>query len=585
MHRRKSVAAAVMVMVVLALGGRLYAAEEKSESGPALALRLTELAQRILRSEPAPSDAAMRQAEALLNAAVKCDPTEPRYARLLADSQITLHDNAGALETLTALRDLQPDDQVRQIEYIDLVVDRKETVDLKLDYLQGLVPNELIAPEIRSAAAWRCAMLLLEKRQTTDADKMVKQALTLNPLNWQALYYQYQQATANGSQVERFTALLALLRSNPCAPDLIVEVGRELGSAGLVTDSLKWYNYAGTAWARSQRLPPLAVIMEVCSEYFVSDQMQQAQPILDQIVAQQPENYPALVLRLLIEKNGGARQVADKLRIQSRNALVNDVAEARQKFGVREATTRPVNEGNALPPPDLGGDIDRLKKLDDPEAKDAYLQVLGNLAWFELYFNGEIAEAERLLRVIRQLSDPNDQQSRAFIARMEGWLFLLQPNKAGEAKVKLSAAAEQDPFAALGLVRVYDLEDKTKAKAEAAKLLNKYNTGMVGAMIFHDLREMGVKVGPKPEAAALSEALGKFPRDWMRVVDAPQQFYLIRGQPVKISQPYGEPLMVRVAIQNISEYDLTIGENGLLKPGLWFDVQLTGLAQRNITGV
>ena len=29
------------------------------------------------------------------------------------------------------------------------------------------------------------------------------------------------------------------------------------------------------------------------------------------------------------------------------------VAEARQKFGVREATTRPVNEGNALPPPDL----------------------------------------------------------------------------------------------------------------------------------------------------------------------------------------------------------------------------------------
>src|SRR5258706_9442435 len=112
MHRRKSVAGAVMVMVVLALGGRLYAAEEKSESGPALALRLTELAQRILRSEPAPSDAAMRQAEALLKAAVKCDPTEPRYARLLADSQIALHDNAGALETLTALRELQPDDQV-----------------------------------------------------------------------------------------------------------------------------------------------------------------------------------------------------------------------------------------------------------------------------------------------------------------------------------------------------------------------------------------------------------------------------------------------------------------------------------------
>jgi len=57
---------------------------------------------------------------------------------------------------------------------------------------------------------------------------MVKQAITLNPLNWQALYYQYQQASAGGSSVERFNALLALMRSNPCVPDLIIEVAREL---------------------------------------------------------------------------------------------------------------------------------------------------------------------------------------------------------------------------------------------------------------------------------------------------------------------------------------------------------------------
>src|SRR5258706_249192 len=172
-----------------------------------------------------------------------------------------------------------------------------------------------------------------------------------------------------------------------------------------------------------------------------------------------------------------------------------------------------------------------------------------------------------------------------FIARLEGWLFLLQPNKIGEAKVKLSAAAETDPFAALGLVRVYDIEDKAKAKAEAAKLLAKYSSGMVAAMIFHDLRELGVKIVPKPEAAALSKALDKFPKDWMRMIDAPQQFYLIRGEPLKISSPYGEPLMVRVALQNTSAYDLTIGDDGLIKPGLWFDVQLTGLVQRPMTGV
>ena len=96
MHKRFSVAALVIVMIFVPLAGRLCAADEKSDSGAALALRLTELAQRILRAESAPSDPAMRQAQALLKAAVQCDSAEPRYLRLLADSQIALHDNAGA---------------------------------------------------------------------------------------------------------------------------------------------------------------------------------------------------------------------------------------------------------------------------------------------------------------------------------------------------------------------------------------------------------------------------------------------------------------------------------------------------------
>src|SRR2546421_1239900 len=313
MHRFKSVAAAVMVLVIAFWGRGLSAADDTSDSGPAIAFRLTELAQRILRAESAPSNAAMRQAEALLAGATKSDPKEPRYFRLLADAQIALHDNAGAMETLAALRKLAPDDQVSQLEYIDLIVDRMETVDQKLKYLQGLVPNEVIAPEIRSAAAWRCAMLLLERRQTSDADAMVKQAITLNPLNWQALYYQYQQASAGGSSVERFNALLALMRSNPCVPDLIIEVARELASAGMVSESLKWYTYGGSASQRARQVPPLPIIIEVASEFFIGDQIQQAQPILDQIIHKEPANYPALVLRLLVEENGGTREGGDKI--------------------------------------------------------------------------------------------------------------------------------------------------------------------------------------------------------------------------------------------------------------------------------
>jgi tetratricopeptide (TPR) repeat protein len=413
---------------------------------------------------------------------------------------------------------------------------------------------------------------------------MVKKALELNPVNVQALQWQYQQAAATASAGDRFNAMLALLRANPNNPNLILQVSRELASAGLVKESLLWYQHAGVAWGRARQAPPLAVVIEVAAEMFIDGQMQQAMAILDQIIKNEPDNYPALVMRLLIEKTGNNRDAADRLRVQARNALINAVAVVRGKMGVREATTRPVNEGS-LPQPDLGGDIDRLKRLDDAEMKNAYLQAVGDLAWFELFFSGAIGETERLLGVIRQLSDPEDPQSKAFIARMEGWLFYLQGGKIGEATVKLSAAAERDPLAALGLVKIYWEDDKPKARAEAAKLLNKYGYGLQGAMIFYYLRDMGVKVAPNEKAPPMQEALAKFPRDWMRVLDAPQQFYMIRGEPVKVSVPFGEPLLVTVSIQNIGDYDLTIGDDGLIKPGLWFDVQLTGLAARAMAGV
>jgi len=141
--------------------------------------------------------------------------------------------------------------------------------------------------------------------------------------------------------------------------------------------------------------------------------------------------------------------------------------------------------------------VGRVKGLTDAQLRDAYLQSLGSLAWFELYFSGQTIEADRLLGVIRAISDPQNQQTAVFIARMEGWLFLLQGNKPGEAKVKLSAAAEKDPFAALGLVRLYAEEDKAKARAEAQKLLSANGSGLLGAMLYHDLRELGAPHFPK----------------------------------------------------------------------------------------
>src|SRR5256714_8121722 len=116
MHRLKSVAAAVMVLVIAFWGRGLSAADDTSDSGPAIAFRLTELAQRILRAESAPSNAAMRQAEALLAGAAKSDPKEPRYFRLLADAQNALHDKTRAIEKPAALPKITPDHPGAQLQ-------------------------------------------------------------------------------------------------------------------------------------------------------------------------------------------------------------------------------------------------------------------------------------------------------------------------------------------------------------------------------------------------------------------------------------------------------------------------------------
>ena len=46
-----------------------------------------------------------------------------------------------------------------------------------------------------------------------------------------------------------------------------------------------------------------------------------------------------------------------------------------------------------------------------------------------------------------------------------------------------------------------------------------------------------------------------------------------------------DPLLAQLTIQNNTNFDLTIGRDGVLKPDLWFDAQLRGIAEKTLTGV
>lgn len=588
MVNKKVIRAAVIAFLLIGLlpvNVAKAADDAQSAADIALAMRLCDLGQRLAADRT--NDLSLRQAAALMEGAHRADPKEPRYARLLAVTMGLIHNRPGQLAAISDLRKLVPEDRMAQLEFIGLNVDRMETVDQKLGYLTDLVGKEVISKEVRSVVAFQAAQLYSEKKQPDKSDQMLDEALKLDPINLKALRAKYSGLAPETSSADRMKLLLDMLRSNPAQPILIGNVAQELAAAGLVNDSVKWYNFAGTAVSKGANISAddmRPLMLNTASEMFIASQFGSAQNLLDQLLASDPGNYPALILRLLIEKRGGQQVATDKLRMTARNSLLNALATVRSRMGVKDAATKPVDEA-PIAAPDLSDDIERVKKLADTDLKGGYLQALSDLAWFELYFNGQTAEAEKLLGLFTAMSDPTDQASSAFAARTSGWIFLTQPTKMAEAKVKLSAAADRDALAKLGLILTYSPAEEDKAKAEAEKLISSQPSGVLGAMLWDNLQSKGVKITPGPNAAALQAVLAKFPADWMRVIDAPQAFYSIHGEPVKIVQPFGEPLMVRVTIKNNNSYDITIGDEGVIQPTLWFDVRLSGLMQQNLPGV
>jgi tetratricopeptide (TPR) repeat protein len=588
MVNKKALGAAVIAFLLIGLLPTTVARAAEEAPSPAdvaLAMRLCDLGQRLAADRT--NDLSLRQAAALLEGAHRADPKEPRYARLLAVTMGLTHNRAGQLAAITDLRKLVPYDQMAMLEFIGLNVDRMETVDQKLAYLNDLLGKEVIAKEVRSVVAFQAAQLYSERKQPDKSDQMLDEALKLDPINLKALRVKYAGLPPEASSADRVKLLLDMLRSNPAQPVLSSKVAQELATAGMVNESVKWYTYAATAISKGAGVQPedmRPLMLNTASEMFIASQFGPAQNILDQLLANDPGNYPALVLRLLIEKRGGQKEATDKLRMTARNSLLNALATVRSRMGVKDAVTKPIDEA-AIPAPDLSEDIERVKKLTDANLKGGYLQALSDLAWFELYFNGQTTEAEKLLGLFTAMSDPTDQASSTFAARTAGWIFLTQPTKIAEAKVKLSAAADRDPMAKLGLILTYGPDEDDKAKAEAEKLISSQPSGVLGAMLWDNLQSKGVKVALGPNAAALQAVLATFPADWMRIIDVPQAFYSLHGEPVKIVQPFGEPLMVTMTIRNVNKYDITIGDEGVIQPTLWFDVRLSGLMQQNLPGV
>jgi hypothetical protein len=320
--------------------------------------------------------------------------------------------------------------------------------------------------------------------------------------------------------------------------------------------------------------PTESELLDYAAAAFLGGETKMADGLLASFLEAVPGSIDGWLLRLIVARGSGDKEAIDRISKQTAVAITNELARLRQSAGETAATTQPLDGSADAQWPDPAA----LQKLAADSKKETVKESLAAaalyVAWFKIYFQEKPDEAQPWINLLKSQLVENSQT----VARLEGWSLLLA-GKADEARVKLSAAAEVDPLAKLGLIRLAPKEGDAKAAAdaEARKLLAEHGTGVIGANIAEALAFRGIKPGPAEASGAVSTELAKFPALLARILDYPGAFYVIRLEPLKTSHQFGEPMLLRITLQNISEFDLTLGTDGIIRSDLWFDAQLRGI--------
>ncbi len=560
------------LLCILLLAGAAPA-QQPIEAEKALAERFAMLAQRTLRSS-ALVPARFEQAAALLQAAHELHPTEPRFLRLLAQAQRQSGNNQAAIDATLALARLEPRNAAVYAQLIDLYLSQMETADARLDYLETITSREPLPPAVRSYAAGRAAQLLVDQGAHQLAREMTQKALEWNPVNPIAARVNWHLTRDIGTTAQRTRALMTLVQASPADPVNVGLFAQQLADAGYVNSSLIWFSLA-TQLAQSAGLDAMPLYLDWAAELFIANEPFSAAALTDQLLEIDPASSDVWFLRLLIDRASGLEEPLAKSLPRARSALLQKFARLRESAGIQGP------EIDKLP--ELSSDLELLRGEDaSADLKAAYATTVADLLWLELYFAGPTAETDRLLEFLRQILPENNPT----LARLEGWSFLLRDRK-DEARVKLQAVADRDPLAALGLLRLADRDDASMQAMtrQGRELLSSHPSGVVGSFIAGELRRYGVRIELPQDLAELEPQVRRFTREWTRIYTDPGSFYVIRAEPLQVAHRVGEPILARIEIRNLSDYPLSIGPQGAIRPDLWIDARLQGVVAQEMGGI
>jgi tetratricopeptide (TPR) repeat protein len=536
------------------------------------------------------SDPVFRQGAALLEAAARLAPQEPRFPRLRVLALQHIGDTDGAIAALKQYRKLAPADRRAQLQLIDLYASKIETVDARVEYLTSLLDKQDVPAEVRAQVAVELTGLLAQKSPELAA-AMATRAVQLYPLAQATRLYYHYVGRKQEALPKRVAALLAVLKADPNQPIYLDELATLLANNGLSDASLLWYD-AAIYTALNSGGPPSggvhALEINYVAEASIAGRLAYADTKAGQLLDRSPLDPDAWFLKLTVDKAASPEVFARQID-PARDAFIRRWNSLHEEILTGHPATQPAVPEAVLPgdekkvvPLDPAPVLEKLKDGSNPRGTAAAVSVISDLAWFYLYFDPKPEEAGKWLEALRPLL----QADSVPLQRLEGWLQLVSGDVRKAMQI-LTPVADKDALAQFGFIQCDRAAKNPVEPARITKLLEENRIGVVAAILWAALKTDATRPTTRPAADEVIVELNKFPGPLLGILDpsTASRLYGIRAEPVVTSIPFGDPVLAEVIVYNTSDYDITIGNDAMLRPELWFDARTLGIDQQSMRGV
>ena len=518
-----------------------------------------------LRSAGDPSTNDYRLTAHALELAHQLDPNSLDLLRRQIDAWHGARDREREINATAQLVQRDPNDRVAQLRLISSRIGAIQIAEDRMSAYDRLLgpAGERLDPSIRSRLAFDAALLAREQGDNAGFIRRLTQATQLDSSNKDAAVLAATIVLESSDDpLARAEALLNVIMADPMDASSHANLTRELRSRGAFRTALRFQLNTDSIHTYENRMGDVGLAFERILSYWGMVGPEDVVRLLDERErAVRSARAREIELYQSYGQQPPAGSPAEEVTLEPELEILRAAANLALGRNDRVGTSAALLTKNIAQAQQViaeyqrqGADPARLE-----QASEQLRSLFSDLLWMRLWSGVQVAEAETLLRSMREnnlLTDPR------VITRYEGFISLWKRDF-GEAERRLSGLAEADPRARIGMALLEEARGNPRAAASHLAHLAMGQTGSMLGLYARSRIEvlLGEPVRPGAVAVRLDEYFKSVP-EWLdRMTRDPSQFMSLEAvwPSESISVLDGLPLIVRV--RNIGRIPLAVGPN------------------------